>query len=107
MKSYDYREVTRDLTLLQEKLIPKAGKSLQIARAGYLAGQIDFFNLLDAGRMLLNFQLEEVEARARREIILADLSLSIAGIAPEGAPILPPSPGNSAPSPAMPKHLKH
>ena len=106
MKSYDFREATRDLALLQDRLIPKAGKSLEIARAGYLAGQIDFFNLLDAERMLLSFQLEEVEARTRREIILADLSLSIAGIAPEGAPILPPSPGHSAPSPAMPKNLK-
>jgi hypothetical protein len=62
---------------------------------------------MDAGRMLLSFQLEEVEARARREIILADLSLSIAGIPPEGAPILPPSPGNSAPSPAIPGNLNH
>jgi len=106
LKTYDYREATRDLALLQEKLIPKAGKSLEIARAGYLAGQIDFFNLMDAGRTLLNFQLEEVEARARREIILADLSLSIAGIAPEGAPILPPSLGDSAP-PAASGNLKH
>ena len=48
MKTYDYREVTRDLALLQDKLIPKARKSLEIARAGYLAGQIDFFNLMDA-----------------------------------------------------------
>ena len=48
MKTYDYREVTRDLALLQDKLIPKARKSLEIARAGYLAGQIDFFNLIDA-----------------------------------------------------------
>jgi outer membrane protein TolC len=107
MKTYDYREVTRDLALLQEKLIPKAGKSLEIARAGYQDGRIDFFNLLDAGRTLLNFQLEEVEARARREIILADLSLSIAGIPPDGAPILPPSPGNAAPSPSVPANLKH
>jgi outer membrane protein TolC len=107
MKSYDYREVTRNLALLQEKLIPKARQSLEIARAGYLDGQIDFFNLIDAGRMLLDFQLEEVEARARREIILADLSLSIAGIAPEAAPILPPASGNSSPSPAAPGNLKH
>ncbi len=107
MKTYDYRESTRDLALLQDKLIPKARKSLEIARAGYLAGQIDFFNLMDAERTLLNFQLEEVEARTRREIILADLSLSIAGMAPEGAPILPPSPGHSAPSPATSKNLKH
>ena len=106
MKTYAYREATRDLALLQEKLIPKARKSLEIARAGYLAGQIDFFNLTDAGRTLLNFQLEEVEARARREIILADLSLSIAGIAPEGAPLLPASPGEAAAASATSRILK-
>ena len=89
MKSYEYREITRNLALLQDKLVPKARQSLAIARGGYLAGQITFFNLLDAERTLLNFQLQEVEARTRREIILADLSLSIAGIAPEGAPLLP------------------
>jgi len=91
MKSYDYREITRNLILLQEKLLPKAKQSLEIARAGYLAGQIDFFNLIDAERTLLNFQLQEVEARTRREIVLADLSLTIAGIAPDGAPVLTPA----------------
>jgi outer membrane protein, heavy metal efflux system len=105
MKSYDYREVTRALALLQNQLIPKAGKSLEIARAGYLAGQLDFFNLIDAERTLLNFQLEEVEARTRREIILADLSLSIAGIPPEGAPILPLS--TSAPAPQSNHSTRH
>ena len=103
MKSYEYREITRNLALLQDKLIPKARKTLEIARAGYPAGQIDFLSLIDAQRALLNFQLEEVEARTRREIILADLSLSIAGMAPEGAPILPPSPGDSAAS----RNLSH
>ena len=107
MKTYDYREITRNLALLRNQLIPKAGKSLEIARAGYRSGQIDFFNLMDAERSLLNFQLEEVEARARREIILADLSLSIAGIAPEGAPILPPSANNASPSAATSRNLKH
>lgn len=90
MKSYDYREVTRNLALLQNQLIPKARVSLEVAQAGYLSGRTDFFDLLDAERTLLNFQLEEVESRTRREIVLADLSLSIAGIAPEGAPLLNP-----------------
>lgn len=98
MKSYDYREITRNLALLQDKLIPKARQSLDIARAGYLASQIDFFNLIDAERTLLNFQLQEVEARTRREIVLADLSLIIAGIAPEGAPLLPPATNTSVPN---------
>jgi cobalt-zinc-cadmium efflux system outer membrane protein len=97
MKSYDYREVTRMLALLQNQLIPKAGKSLEIARSSYLSGQIDFFNLIDAQRTLLNFQLEEVEARTRREIILAELSLMIAGVSPTGAPVLAAPSNFSAP----------
>lgn len=85
MKTYDYREVTRNLALLHGTLISKARQSLEIARAGYLSGQIDFFNLIDAQRTLQNFQLDEIEARMRRELILADLSLNIAGITPEAA----------------------
>lgn len=106
MKSYDYREITRNLALLRDQLIPKAGKSLEIARAGYMSGQIDFFNLMDAERTLLNFQLEEVEARTRREIILADLSLSIAGITPEDAPILR-LPSNETSPTATSRNSKH
>jgi hypothetical protein len=56
-----------------------------------LSGEINFFNLIDAERALLDYRLQEVEERTRREIILADLSLSIAGVAPEGAPILVPA----------------
>ena len=88
LRTYDYREVTRNLALLQNQLIPKSRQSLDVARAGYLAGQISFFNLIDAERAWLGFQLQEVAERTRREIVLADLSLSIAGIAPAGAPLL-------------------
>jgi outer membrane protein TolC len=98
MKSYDYREVTRILALLQDQLVPKARKSLEIARSGYLSGQIEFFNLIDAERTLLNFQLSQVEARTRREIILAELSLMIAGVPPTGAPVLASPPIVSSPS---------
>lgn len=105
IKSYDYREVTRTLALLQNQLIPKAHHSLEIARAGYLSGQIDFFNLLDAERTLLNFRLSEVEARVRREILLADVSLLIAGVPPTGAPVLASPPEVS--SPAVKHSTKH
>ena len=87
-RTYDYREITRNLALLENQLIPKARQSLEIARAAYLSGQIDFFNLMDAQRACLNFQLEDVQERTRREITLADLSLGIAGLAPPGAPVL-------------------
>ena len=95
MRTYDYREVTRNLALLRNKLVPKSRQSLEVARAGYLGGQISFFNLIDAEHTWLNFQLQEVNERTRREIVLADLSLSIAGIAPSGAPLLP-SPADGA-----------
>jgi outer membrane protein TolC len=88
-KSYSYREITRNLALLQTQLIPKARQSLGIARAGYLSGRIDFFNLVDTERTLLSFQLAEIEERTRREVVLAEISLLIQGVPPAGAPLLP------------------
>ncbi len=98
-RAYDYREITRNLALLEHQLIPKSRQSLEIARAGYRSGQVDFFNLLDAERTWLNFQLEDVQERTRREITLADLSLTIAGVPPAGAPVLAAPPAVSLASP--------
>ena len=95
-KLFTYRESGRNLELLRDKLIPKARQSLEVARVGYLGGQIDFFNLIDAERTLLNFQLAEVEAKTQRELVLAELSLLLVGQAPANAPILPPVSGASA-----------
>jgi outer membrane protein TolC len=92
LRTYDYRESTRNLAVLETQLIPKARQSLELARAGYLSGQIDFANLIDAQRTLLNFQIQAVQLHARREIILADLSLRIAGTPPTGAPLMVPPP---------------
>jgi outer membrane protein TolC len=88
-KSYAYREVNRNLGLLREQLIPKAQRSLEIARSAYLSGKTDFFNLLDAERSLLEFRLAEIDARTQRELTLSDLSLLIAGVPPANAPLLP------------------
>lgn len=91
MKSYQYRESTRLLTLLQNSLLPKAKQSLDVARSGYSTGGTDFINLIDAQRTLLEFRLAEVEARIKRELALADLSLQVMGVPPSGAPFLDPS----------------
>ena len=96
MRIHDYRETTLNRSLLENQLIPKARQSLEIARAGFVSGQVDFFNLTDAERSLLNFQLQDVQEQARCETILADLSLNIAGIAPAGAPVLAASPETSS-----------
>lgn len=88
-KSYAYREVNRNLELLCSQLIPKAQRSLEIARSAYLAGKTDFFNLLDAERSVLEFRLSEIDAHTQRELVLSDLSLLIAGVPPANAPLLP------------------
>jgi outer membrane protein TolC len=97
-KSYLYREATRNLALLNDKLLPKANQSLEVARSGYLAGQIDFFNLTDTERTLLGFELDRVEAGAQREIILAELSLIVQGMPPSNAPMGAKSAGMPRPS---------
>ena len=83
-RTYLYREATRNLALLNDELLPKARQSLEVARAGYLAGQIDFFNLIDAERTLLSFQLDKVEVATQREVVLAELSLIVQGMPPTG-----------------------
>lgn len=99
-KTFMYREATRNLELLNERLLPKARQSLEVARSGYASGQVDFINLIDAQRTLLDFRLAEIEARIQRELVLAELSLLILGVPPDGAPLLSPAiPAVATPKP--------
>ena len=83
-RSFLYREATRNLELLRNELLPKQRQSVEVARSGYLGGQIDFFNLTDAEQTLLRFGLDEVEARTQRELSLAELSAIVQGMPPTG-----------------------
>jgi cobalt-zinc-cadmium efflux system outer membrane protein len=90
-RSFMLRESTRNVSLLSERLLPKARQSLEVARSSYAAGKSGYLDLTDAQRTVLEFQLAEIEARAQRELALAELSLLIGGIAPSGAPLLAPA----------------
>lgn len=102
-RNFQYREATRNLALLNDQLLPKARLSLEVARSGYLGGQIDFFNLTDAERTLLGFELDRVEASMEREIALAELSLMIVGMPPADSSVDSKSPGMSGGNPSTPK----
>jgi outer membrane protein TolC len=95
-RTFLFRESSRNLGLLQDRLLPKAQQSLEVGRAAYLSGQIDFLSLISAQRTLLEFQLAEVEARTQRELALAEVSLLILGQPPASAPVL----GSTSASPA-------
>jgi outer membrane protein TolC len=88
-KLFACRETGRNLALLENELIPKANQSLEIVRAGYRAGTMDFSAMTDAERTRLDLQAEAVQTRAEHEIALAELSLVIAGVPPSGAAFLP------------------
>ena len=95
------REASRNLELLQDHLLPSQRQSLEVARSGYLAGQIDFFNLTDAEQTLLRFGLDEVEARTQRELSLAELSLIVQGMPPSGTAMGPTAAQATAPAGGM------
>ena len=88
-KSFLFREASRNLKLLKERLLTMARQSVEVAQSGYVGGKLDFLNVIDAERTLLDFQLSEIEAGLQRELILAELSLLILGTPPENAPVLP------------------
>jgi outer membrane protein TolC len=87
-KSFAYRETSRNLALVENELLPKTRQSVETVRAGYRTGTMDFSAMTDAERMLLDLQLEAVQARTDREIALAELSLMVAGVPPANAPLL-------------------
>ena len=82
------RETQRNLALVENELLPKARQSLKILCAGYQTGAMDFASLTEAERMILDLQLEAVAARTERELALAELSLTVAGVPPAGATFL-------------------
>ncbi|MCB9719698.1 MAG: TolC family protein [Candidatus Omnitrophica bacterium] len=54
---YKVRDALRQSRLYEEALIPKAVQTLNSTQSGYEAGNVDFLSLIDAQRMLLDFQL--------------------------------------------------
>lgn len=85
VKSFEYRQWTRNLALLQDRLIPRARQTLETSLSEFRVGRIDLIEVLEAERAWLELGLQEVEARTRREILLAELALLLAGVPPAGA----------------------
>ena len=102
-QSFAYREAARTLDLLRDRLVPQARQSLEIARIGYLSGRIDFFNLNDAERTLLGFELDGIEAATQRELALVEISLLVQGLSPTRTGMAPAKIGGRAGAGPAPK----
>jgi len=74
---YRFRDAERKIDLYRNMLLPKAEQSLGVARQEFEAGKTSFIALVDAQRLLLDFQLAEKRARADRGQRLAEIEMLV------------------------------
>jgi outer membrane protein TolC len=70
---YHFRDAERKIDLYRDTLIPKADESLQVAQLSFQAGKVSFISLIDAERLLLEFQLAYERALADRATRLSEI----------------------------------
>jgi outer membrane protein TolC len=74
---YRYRDAERKLGLYRRTLGPLAQSALHVARQAWEAGEVEFVELIDAQRLLLEFQLEAERAAADRAQRLAEIEMMV------------------------------
>ena len=75
MALYRYNDARRKIDLFRDTLTPEAEQALNITEEAYRAGKVDFLSLIDAQRLLLEFQLSFERALANREQRLAEIEM--------------------------------
>ena len=73
MALYRFRDADRRVGLYQGSLIPKGEESIRSVDTAYQAGDGGFLDLIDAERVLLEFQLQGARAEADRAKAAADI----------------------------------
>ena len=73
MALFQVRDAERKIALYGDWLIPKARESLHVTQQGFEAALLDFQSLIDAERLLLEFELLLERARTTRSQRLAEL----------------------------------
>ena len=64
---FKYQDAERKIALYRDALIPKADENLKVIQRSFETGKSDFLSLIDAERVLLEFQLTYERAVADRE----------------------------------------
>lgn len=73
------------LRRLQERMMPDARQTIEVALSSYRTGDVDFIQMLDDWQVLLGDQLEEVRLIADLHKALADLQQALGGIVVENS----------------------
>jgi outer membrane protein TolC len=72
---YHLRDAERKVDLYGNTLVPKARQSLKVAQQGFEAGNTSFIALIDAQRLLLEFQLAHHKALADRGVRVSEIEM--------------------------------
>lgn len=72
-----FEDAERKINLYRRTLMPLARQSLNVARQSWEAGETDFLDLIDAERLLLEFQLEYERARTDRSQRSAEIDMLV------------------------------
>lgn len=72
---FNYQDASRKIALYRDALIPKADQTLKVTQRAFEAGRLDFLALIDAQRVLLEFQLIYERALADHAQRLAELEM--------------------------------
>ncbi len=73
LAAYGFRDANRKIELYRDALLPKAKESLKATDASFRAGKASFTDLIDAQRILLEFELAYERALANKAQRLAEL----------------------------------
>jgi outer membrane protein TolC len=92
---YEFENSERQVRLYDDVLVPRAQELIGASEAAYLAGTIDFLNLISAQQTLLQFRLERERSWADQQQRLAELEMLV-GADLSGRPA-PSGPGEPTP----------
>jgi cobalt-zinc-cadmium efflux system outer membrane protein len=80
---YEFENSGRQVKLYDEALVPRAQELIVASEAAYMAGTIDFLNLISAQQELLQFGLERERFWADQQQKLAELEMLVGAGLPE------------------------
>jgi outer membrane protein TolC len=77
MALYRFHDAERRVNLYVATLLPQARNAFNVARQSYETGSADFLNLIDAQRILLEFELEHQRTLTKREQARATVEMLV------------------------------
>ncbi|KKL73187.1 hypothetical protein LCGC14_2077430, partial [marine sediment metagenome] len=87
MAAYRFRDAERKIGLYRDTLVPKATQGIRVTQTAFQAGKASFTDLIDAQRILLEFELAHQRARADKAQQMAKLEMLVGTeIPPAGNP---------------------